>query len=173
MPKAPGFYNFFVPADSHARTHTRSLTRTLLLKHRTQEAGLLFKRSNDCVLGRKVIGLHLGAWEEVRCTVYLLCLSILIWEGGKCHFTLYALINRAFPPSAISQLCLQAHPIPARPMLLWLHTLPINKRFSFPESLLKRCRVCFFSVSRLRHPFWKGLPVGRPGKCDSEVWSRE
>lgn len=42
--------------------------------------------------------------------------------GGKCHFTLYALINRAFPPSAISQFCLQAHPIPARPMLLRLYS---------------------------------------------------
>lgn len=36
-------------------------------------------------------------------------------RGGKCHFTLYALINRAFPPSAISQFCLWAYPIPARP----------------------------------------------------------
>lgn len=78
MPKAPSFYNFFVQADSHTHTLTRALTCALLLKHKTQKPGCW---NNDCVLGRKVIGLHLGAWEEVRCTVYLLCLSILIWEG--------------------------------------------------------------------------------------------
>lgn len=110
------------------------------------ESRLLFRRNNDCVLGRKVIGLHLGAWEEVRCTVYLLCLSILIWEGGKCHFTLYALINRAFPPSAISQFCLRAYPIPARPMMLQLHIPFINKRFSFQNLCLN---ILFVSLQFL------------------------
>lgn len=60
-------------------------------------------------------------------------------RGKKCHFTLSALINRAFPPPAISQFCLQAHPIPTLPMPLQIQeifflsspTAVINTRFFF------------------------------------------
>lgn len=62
-------------------------------------------------------------------SVFIMLKHFNLRGWGKCHFTLYALINRAVPPLAISQFCLQAHPIPARPMLLRLHTLHQQKIF--------------------------------------------
>ena len=71
----------------------------------------------------------------------------------KCHFTLYALINRAFPPPAISQFCLQAHPIPTLPMSLQLqevffffilfHSLRQHKIFFF---FLPEFASCVFLI---------------------------
>lgn len=75
MPKAPSFYNFFSPGGL-AYTHTQIHTCTFVEAQRT-ETRLLLKRNNDCAgLGGDWVAW--GAWEEVRCTVYLLCLSILI-----------------------------------------------------------------------------------------------
>ena len=111
-------------------------------------------------------------------------------RGKKCHFTLYALINRAFPPPAISQFCLQAHPIPTLPMSLQLHkvfffffilshSLPSSVQDFLPKSLefvssvvrFDLHYVCPSPVSCPGYPFWKGLPAGHPRKCNAEVWN--
>lgn len=111
-------------------------------------------------------------------------------RGKKCHFTLSALINRAFPPPAISQFCLQAHPIPTLPMPLQIqeifffilsHSRHKHKIFFFLENLelisgvfwFNLHYICLLSVSCLRYSFWKGLPVGHPRKYYSEVWDCE
>lgn len=77
MPKAPSFYNFFCPSGltythTHIYARTHKFTRALLLKHKTQNTGLLLKRNNDSVLGRKVIGLHgePGKKSDVQCIYY-------------------------------------------------------------------------------------------------------
>lgn len=76
MPKAPSFYNFFCPSGltythTHIRTHTQIHTCTFVEAQNT-ETGLLLKRNNDSVLGRKVIGLHgePGKKSDVQCIYY-------------------------------------------------------------------------------------------------------
>lgn len=79
MPKAPSSYNFFVPVDSCARagTHTHTQVHQFTHTRSKHKPSLLLKRNNDSV-GQRGDWVALGAWEEVRCTVHLLCLSILI-----------------------------------------------------------------------------------------------
>lgn len=108
------------------------------------ETRLLFRRNNDCVLGRKVIG-SLGRSQMYSVFIMLKHFNL---RGGKCHFTLYALINRAFPPSAISQFCLRAYPIPAWPVLLQLHIPFINKK-DFPSQNLCLNDIVFVSFQFL------------------------
>lgn len=73
MPKAPSSYNFFVPVESCTRAGTHSSH----IHAANRKSSLLLKRNNDSV-GQRGDWVALGAWEEVRCTVHLLCLSILI-----------------------------------------------------------------------------------------------
>lgn len=72
MPKAPSFYNFFVPVDSCTHTSAQIHTHTHATHTHTKQKPVCCLKEIMTLSGREVIGLHWepGKKSDVQCIYY-------------------------------------------------------------------------------------------------------